>query len=423
MARWSRALGGTDARRTFVTESEGASSALSLTKVNEHDHDFRRRKYSPSLLPQRIRAQLSRPTCGPTPTQVLALLDFFSNQQDKAPMTKSPPEIKRLSDDELLKETDRLVRLETLTTTAILYHLQEIDVRKLYAEKNCDSLFTYCTRILKYSESQAHRRITAARLLGQIPDLDRKIQEGKLTLTNIAQAHSFFLFEKRAGRALTPERKSEILHRLEDKSTRDAERILVAEHPNDRPLNRESIRFITENAIEIKMIVNPELLQKLSKIKVLSGHKLPEANWADVIGMLCDDALERLDPMKKAARAAKRAEEKSSRASYPHPPRPTFRNKEFEMPFHQEDVSSLHFSRQPVPAAIRHQVWIRDSGCCSHIDLQTGQRCASQLRLEIDHVRPVAAGGGNEVSNLRLLCRAHNQRRNVAPRAAKYEPP
>ncbi|WP_397427890.1 HNH endonuclease [Pseudolysinimonas sp.] len=38
----------------------------------------------------------------------------------------------------------------------------------------------------------------------------------------------------------------------------------------------------------------------------------------------------------------------------------------------------------------------------------TGVRCLSRQFLELDHVKPRALGGGDEASNLRLLCRAHN---------------
>ncbi len=38
-------------------------------------------------------------------------------------------------------------------------------------------------------------------------------------------------------------------------------------------------------------------------------------------------------------------------------------------------------------------------------------RCPSRMRVEFDHVTPVASGGESTVANLRLCCRAHNQYR------------
>jgi 5-methylcytosine-specific restriction endonuclease McrA len=46
--------------------------------------------------------------------------------------------------------------------------------------------------------------------------------------------------------------------------------------------------------------------------------------------------------------------------------------------------------------------------CCSFVGAD-GRRGGSRWQLEIDHVRPYAAGGDNSADNLRVLCRKHNQ--------------
>lgn len=353
-----------------------------------------------------------------------------------------PTPLKNVSDADLLLRTDRLVKQETHITTAILHHLREIDDRKLYAEKNCDSLFTYCTRVLRYSESQAHRRITAARLLRQIPDLDKKIEDGRLTLSNIVQAQSFFHHERRAGRPVPIERKTLILSKLEEKSSREAERILVAENPDGRPLRRESLRFITEDRAELKITLDLALLKKLTRIKVLAGHKLPESNWADIIDMICDEVLERHDPVIKAKRALNRAAKtpRKSRTQTRMPATAASTKTPYDADAKSETASTANGSgptasisprtlvstskasvfalskqqayRTAIPAATKHAVWRRDEGCCAHVDPTTGVRCRSVLRIEIDHIHPIASGGTNDLKNLRLLCRAHNLRRN-----------
>lgn len=37
-----------------------------------------------------------------------------------------------------------------------------------------------------------------------------------------------------------------------------------------------------------------------------------------------------------------------------------------------------------------------------------GVRCESRAWLEYDHIKPRGLGGGDEPSNLRIRCRAHN---------------
>jgi hypothetical protein len=44
---------------------------------------------------------------------------------------------------------------------------------------------------------------------------------------------------------------------------------------------------------------------------------------------------------------------------------------------------------------------------CEHIHAATG-RCPSKFQLQVDHQRPLALGGSNDFSNLRILCQQHN---------------
>jgi 5-methylcytosine-specific restriction endonuclease McrA len=60
-----------------------------------------------------------------------------------------------------------------------------------------------------------------------------------------------------------------------------------------------------------------------------------------------------------------------------------------------------------VPAAVRREVWKRDQGRCQY-PLDGGGVCGSRLRLEIDHLDPRCRGGKPIVSDLRLVCRFHN---------------
>lgn len=57
--------------------------------------------------------------------------------------------------------------------------------------------------------------------------------------------------------------------------------------------------------------------------------------------------------------------------------------------------------RKPLPEAVRHEVWRRDQGKCT--------RCGGRIRLEFDHIIPIALGGSSTVRNLQLLCRDCNR--------------
>ena len=61
--------------------------------------------------------------------------------------------------------------------------------------------------------------------------------------------------------------------------------------------------------------------------------------------------------------------------------------------------------RNPIPAALRHEVFKRDNYTC--------QECgASRRPLEVDHIIPVSQGGTDEMDNLRTLCLRCNRDKN-----------
>jgi hypothetical protein len=75
-------------------------------------------------------------------------------------------------------------------------------------------------------------------------------------------------------------------------------------------------------------------------------------------------------------------------------------------------LDSLAFKSSTLPsssvsAALRRLVFRRDQRC-QWLDPVTGRKCGSRHLLELDHIQSRWAGGLDEPSNLRLLCRSHN---------------
>ena len=83
------------------------------------------------------------------------------------------------------------------------------------------------------------------------------------------------------------------------------------------------------------------------------------------------------------------------------PPRPDLRP--------ERKPSSELKRRRSVPAAVAREVVLRDGKQCSYVS-PDGRRCRARGCLEFDHVQPWALGGECTIENLRLRCRAHNQR-------------
>ena len=94
--------------------------------------------------------------------------------------------MKKLSNIQLHLEIKKLYQRERELLAEILEHIQECDRRRLYLEFGYPNLFSYLTRHIGYSEGAAQRRIDAARLMTDIPEVKEKIESGKIQLSHIS---------------------------------------------------------------------------------------------------------------------------------------------------------------------------------------------------------------------------------------------
>ncbi len=259
--------------------------------------------------------------------------------------------LNHLTDETLLKDIHHLVGKERALNCEILWHLKEVDRRKLYVELHCGSLFDYCVKVLKYSEGQASRRVAGARLMKDLPEVALQIEEGTLNLTQLNQA-SFFFRDEKISR---PEEKSAILKKLEGRSTRETERILH-EHRKEA---------VSRNVF---LVVKEETKKKLDQVRDLKAHSCPDND--SLLTKMCEEVSKMWDPT-----------------------------------LIKRHVTGSSTESRFIPKMIQAEVWQRDRGTCT--------KCQGTYALEFDHIKPYAMGGKSTAENLRLLCRACNQRQRV----------
>ena len=310
-------------------------------------------------------------------------------------------DLSRLSDQELVARLRDSLISEREHLLEQLFHLAEMDERKLTF--HCSSLWQFLTQELGMEESQAYRRITAARMLRRFPKLATCLQSGKLNLTLVSLAEEFFRREK------TPDSEQwECLEALFGKSCRSAERELLARSRMKFRIPRERERPVSEALTELNFVADGELLAHLEKIRGLLAHTHPKITLSELVSLLAQDYLNRHDPEAKAMRSrarrtGKREPEPTVEKS-PSEPHETLSAQKVELDSEQAE------STRRAPRSLVHQLILEEGYRCGYRDPATGKVCGTRYGLELDHARPWALGGKTERSNTRFRCRAHNLR-------------
>ena len=308
---------------------------------------------------------------------------------------KNMEDIKTLSDEELVLSLKSACRKEISGTCEVLAHLIELDDRRLYLKLGYSSLFDYCLRALKYSESGAGRMVQAARTVRDYPQILELLGERKLSLATLGKV---------AG-MLTKENVKDVLSKVEGKSIAETEIymaqfkprkeiretikpvVLVAKRsgnpsqdqdlfstPNvgSRPINElaeppSQTAANSENLYQINFAIPERVMKKLEKARAMSrsGHRLSE-----LFEKLLDAYLDKATPKRAAKPRA---------------------------------VKTRHIQK-----AVKNEVFERDGHYCSYVATD-GTRCNAKISLELDHRTPFALGGGRKADELRLMCSRHNR--------------
>jgi hypothetical protein len=143
-----------------------------------------------------------------------------------------------LSDAELLTVTRGLVGRSNQLLASLLAHLGEVEARGIHRTRACASLYAYCIYELRFSEDEAFRRVTAARLVRRFPALLDAVASGELHLTGLLML----------GPLLTADNLVEVLARAKHRTKKELARLvrildpLPQVPPRIEPLGPASLR-------------------------------------------------------------------------------------------------------------------------------------------------------------------------------------
>ncbi|WP_413944445.1 HNH endonuclease [Bdellovibrio sp. HCB-162] len=315
--------------------------------------------------------------------------------------------IRYLSDENLEQNLKYLVQKEREILSDILLHIAEVDRRKLYLSKAYSSLFDYLTKYLGYSAGSAQRRIDAARLSRDIPEVAESLESGSLNLSQISLLQKALRQTKKEAHMAVPvEIKKEILNELIGKSYQDSE-VLVAKALNIEIKQAPKIQHQADESVRFEVSLSKDQWQKMEEMRSLLSHSLTNGSWDEILEFVADKVIQQ-----KTRRASEASEElKISNLNKKFKANTSERKNISEMnnlKLDSKQQSEVFSQREYIPAPLRRMIFQRDQ-CCQHVDKTTGKKCTSKWQLQVDHIQPVWAGGKSEQRNLQLLCAAHNR--------------
>lgn len=94
-------------------------------------------------------------------------------------------EVGRVTDAELVRQLECLVKADRALTAKLLVHLGELAERELYLARGYSSMFDYCRSALQMSEAEAYLRIQAAKAGRRFPLVLVRLAAGLVHLSGI----------------------------------------------------------------------------------------------------------------------------------------------------------------------------------------------------------------------------------------------
>lgn len=258
----------------------------------------------------------------------------------------------------------------------LLKTLIEVEKHQIYYQFDLTSLFSYCVDLLGLSKHIAYDLIQVMRVSREVPELLHAIEKNQTTVSKARKICS----------VITPGNAKEWIDLVINCSCRVVEKAVARKNPRSRV--QESLRYISEDILELKLAVSEQWAELLEKTKDRLSQKYQRAvSTEEALFILMREAHIKHDPVMRAKRCALApATEVQSLAP---------------------EKEIICGRRRAIPAQVKHAVYLRDQGQCSY-HFKTGERCSAKRWIDIHHIQSFAEGGEHSLNNLETLCRAHH---------------
>jgi 5-methylcytosine-specific restriction endonuclease McrA len=256
-----------------------------------------------------------------------------------------------------------------------LVYLGEFDAQQLCLPEAYPSMYAYCRSAMGLAHDAATRRIHAARYARRHPVLIDAIADGRIELSAIGllgphmnDGNAAALVELAAGKSCVEIRQT-------------LERQLGLNRVPGMGCDGDELgsNRVPEGAKrhELRGLLSPQVQELLDRAHDGLSHTVGFEDSQEVLKRALTLLVEQIERERFAATDAPRERTSDGDGRY-------------------------------IPAEIQRAVHTRDDGQCTFTS-ETGHRCESRELIEYDHRVPLAKGGETSASNVRLLCRPHNQ--------------
>jgi hypothetical protein len=144
---------------------------------------------------------------------------------------------------------------------------------------------------------------------------------------------------------------------------------------------------------KLELTIGQDAHDKLEQLRELLRHQNPSGDLARIIEVALSELLDRT-MQKRFARTSIRKTQAANRARA-----------------HKRAPARSPEASRSIPRAVVREVHERDGGQCTFVSPE-GRRCTARGFLELHHhLTTYARGGAATADNLRLTCRAHNEKR------------
>jgi len=317
--------------------------------------------------------------------------------------------LKILKNEALLDRCDRIVKAEKKLTKLAIEHFAEVDRRRLYLQTHA-SLFDFLTQRYGYSAGSAQRRIDAARLYNEIPEIAQKIESGDLNLVQISQIQKATRQAKKQGRTIQTEEKRIVIESISDsisgKPQADQKTEILIAQCFELPIERKSRKqFHADESVTRVDHYSKEENEIIQKAWDLVSHSVPGSEFKDFVLYLAKRVI-----ATKTQPPRPKSQTSTTTVEVNLDPTATMEvNSNPKCPESEGSCNTVAGGRSAIPLDVRRQTFHRD--LCCQFRLQDGRLCESTKFLQMDHIQPVWAGGTDAPENLRVLCGAHNRER------------